>query len=87
MSRKYELCQGNELMGALNLLTEKEWKLIWGIMVNETNEYLSALAAIRATSLAVTTVWRRAISSSGSTGPSDLSNRQWHEEWNIPTHT
>jgi len=56
-------------------------------MVNETNDYLSALAAIRATSLAVTTVWRRVISSSGSTGPSDLSNRQWHDEWNVPTRT
>lgn len=74
-------------MGALNLLTDKEWKLICEILVNETNDYLSALAAIRATSLTVTTVWRRAMSSSGSTGPSDLSNRKWHEEWNVSTQT
>lgn len=41
-------------------------------MANNTNDYLSALAAIRATSLSDTTVRRRAMSSSGSTGPSNL---------------
>jgi hypothetical protein len=41
-------------------------------MANNTNDYLSALAAMRATSLSDTIVRRRAMSSSGSTGPSNL---------------
>jgi hypothetical protein len=40
--------------------------------VNKINDYLSALAAIRATSLSDTIVRRRLMSTFGSTGPSNL---------------